>query len=110
MKVVKKYCNTANNEHFKLLSSNVSKSYYPEFIELIRNYDITGIQESKTDNCDFINIPGYDVYFNNRENLSGRKSGGIALLVKKKYMILSKLNVLIFQIWSSGFRFHQNLR
>ena len=62
----------------------VSKSYYPEFIELIRNYDIIGIQESKTDNCDFINIPGYDVYFNNRENSSRRKSGGIALLVKKK--------------------------
>ena len=62
----------------------MSKSYYPEFIELIRNYDITGIQESKTDNFDFINIPGYDVYFNNREHLSGRKSGGIALQVKKK--------------------------
>ena len=81
--------NNINNYcHLKLLSLNVcglvTRSNYPEFIDLIRNYDILGIQESKTDDCDFVNIPGYNVYFNNRENLSRRKSGGIVLLVRKE--------------------------
>ena len=74
--------------HLKLLSLNVcglvTKSNYPEFIDLIRNYDIIGIQESKTDDCDFVNKPGYNVYFTSRENLSRRKSGGIVLLVRKE--------------------------
>ena len=31
----------------------------PEFINLIRNYDIVGIQEPKTDDTDVIEIPGF---------------------------------------------------
>ncbi|MCG8046283.1 MAG: hypothetical protein N0E48_11620, partial [Candidatus Thiodiazotropha endolucinida] len=54
-----------NPDCLKLLSLNVcglvSKSNYPEFLELIKNYDLIGIQESKTDDCDFIDIPGYNV-------------------------------------------------
>ena len=77
--------NSSNICQLKFLSLNVcglvSKSNYPEFLDLIRNYGIIGIQESKTDACDSINIPGYNIYFNNRENLSRRKSGGIVLLV-----------------------------
>ena len=61
----------------------VTKSRYPEFLDLIRNYDIIGIQERKTDDCDYIHIPGYNIYFNNRKNLIRRKSGGIVLLVKE---------------------------
>ena len=62
----------------------MSRSYYPEFIDLIKKYDIIGIQESKTDDLDLINIPEYVVYFNNREKISRRKSGGIALLIKSE--------------------------
>ena len=51
---------------------------------MIRQYDIIGIQESRTDDCDIISIPGYNAYSNNRERLSRRKSGGIVLLVKKQ--------------------------
>ena len=80
--------NSSNICQLKFLSLNVcglvSKSNYPEFLDLIGNYGIIGIQESKTDACDSINIPGYNFYFNNRENLSQRKSGGIVLLVKKE--------------------------
>ena len=80
--------NSSNICQLKFLSLNVcslvSKSNYPEFLDLIGNYGIIGIQESKTDACDSINIPGYNIYFNNRENLSRRKSGGIVLLVKKE--------------------------
>lgn len=72
----------------KVLSLNVcglaSKSQIPEFIELINRYDIIGIKESKTDDCDDINIPGYNIVYNNRQKLSRTKSGGIALLIKSE--------------------------
>lgn len=66
-----------------------AKSRIPEFVELISQYDIIGIQESKTDESDNICFAGYNVTYNNRQNLSIRKSGGIVLLVKndiKKYI------------------------
>lgn len=89
-------CSSANISSFshsrkpelKVLSLNVcglaSKSQIPEFIELINRYDIIGIQESKTDDCDDINIPGYNIVYNNRPKLSRTKSGGIALLIKSE--------------------------
>ena len=42
--------------------------------------------------CDSINIPGYNIYFNNREYLSRRKSGGIVLLVKEELQKFVKVN------------------
>ena len=82
----------------------MSKANYPEFIELIKNYEIIGIQESKTDDCDDIKVPGYNVYFNNRENLSRRKSGGIALLIKEeiqKYVKVEKQHSSQLVLWFS---------
>lgn len=52
---------------------------------MINKYDIVGIHESKTDDCDEFDIPGFKVVFNNREKLSSRKSGGIVLLIKEEY-------------------------
>ena len=43
----------------------VSKLKFPEFINLINQFDIVGIQESNTDNTDVINIPGYSVFSHN---------------------------------------------
>ena len=82
----------------------VSKTNYPEFIELIKNYEIIGIQESKTDDCDVINIPGYNIFYNNRENLSRRKSGGLALLVKEEiqnYVKIEKQHSSQLVLWFS---------
>ena len=42
--------------------------------------------------CDYINIPGYNIYFNNRDYLSRRKSGGIVLLVKEELQKFVKVN------------------
>ena len=60
----------------------VSKLKFPEFINLINQFDIVGIQESKTDNTDVINIPGYSVFSHNRARISRFRSGGIILIVK----------------------------
>ena len=62
----------------------MSKLKCPEFINLIRNYDIIGIQESKTDDTDVIEIPGYSIFPHNRARISRFKSGGITLIVKNE--------------------------
>ena len=49
---------------------------------MINNFDILGIQETKTDDLDTISICGYKVFVNNRSRISKRRSGGIALIVK----------------------------
>ena len=41
----------------------VSKLKYPEFIDLIHQHEIIEIQESKLDDTDKIDIPGYTVFF-----------------------------------------------
>ena len=78
-------------KNLKILSLNVcglvSKLKCPEFVSLINEYDLVGIQETKTDDADsHIDIPGYDIYFHNRDNISRYRSGGIALIVKKKFV------------------------
>ncbi|CAG2185838.1 unnamed protein product [Mytilus edulis] len=57
---------------------------YPEFIELINRYDIICLQESKTDNCDEIFVPGYISKMKNRHDMTFRKSGGLMVLYKEK--------------------------
>ena len=75
----------------KVLSLNVcglvSKLKCPEFISLIQEYDLIGIQETKIDDVDsYVEIPGYEIYFQNRVAISRNRSGGIALIVKKKFV------------------------
>ena len=82
---------TGGSEQLKFLSLNVcglvSKLKCPDFLSLINEYDIIGVQETKTDDEDsYIEIPGYDVFFHNRSCISRYRSGGlelIALIVKK---------------------------
>ena len=47
------------------------KTNYPEFMDLIKNYEIIGIQESKTDDCDVINIPGYNIFLTTEKIYQG---------------------------------------
>jgi hypothetical protein len=49
------------------------------------NHSIIGFQEIKADNLDHIEIQNYDVYFKYRKRNTRRKSGGLALAVKKIY-------------------------
>ena len=79
-----------NNSFCKLniLSLNVcgikKRLQYPEFIELINRYDIICLQESKTDNCDEISVPGDISKMKNRHDMTFRKSGGLMVLYKEK--------------------------
>ena len=69
-----------------ILSLNVcglsAKLRCPEFCDFLNQYEIIGLQESKTDDTDSIVLPGYTCFLNNRDKLSRYRSGGIALFVK----------------------------
>ena len=67
-----------------------SKLLCPEFVCLIKQYDIIGIQESKLDDVDNINVQGYQVFTNNRPAISRHRSGGTAILFKMNYLPLSQ--------------------
>lgn len=81
----------------KILTLNVcglnSKLKCPEFISFLNQYDIIGLQETKTDDTDtHIEIPGYKIFFHNRSCLSRYRSGGIALIVKEHLFPYVKLD------------------
>ena len=67
----------------KILSLNVcgltSKQDCPDFIDFMRQYDIIGYQETKMNNLDTFLLEGYTFHFKHRNNISKRKSGGIAI-------------------------------
>lgn len=71
----------------KILSINVcgivSKLKCPDFLSYICNFDIIGLQETKTDDSDEICVPGFVVYMFNRQKMSNYRSGGIALLIRE---------------------------
>ena len=56
----------------------------PEFLSFINEYDIIGLQETKTDLTDTIHIDGFKTHIFNRKKLSRYRSGGIALFIKDK--------------------------
>ena len=76
-----------SDRRLRIFSLNVcglrSKTLFPEFHELISNYDIIGFQETKTDQMDDLTLPGFILKFKHRANLPRRRSGGIALAYKK---------------------------
>lgn len=100
----------AGKSQLRLLSLNVcglvSKLKCPEFLSLINEYDLIGIQETKTDDIDnYIEIPGLEKKIHNRGCTSRYRSGGIALIVRKKLVPFIKLEkdnpsklVLLFTI------------
>ena len=80
---------TSNSDHQPLnfLTLNTcglkSKLIIPEFCDFISQYDIIGLQETKTNNLDSFEIPGFTTYLKHRKNLSKRKSGGIGIAYRK---------------------------
>ena len=61
-----------------------SKLQCPEFVSFVNKYDIIGIQESKLDDVDNLNVQGYQVFSNHRTAISRYRSGGITLMVKNE--------------------------
>jgi hypothetical protein len=55
---------------------------YPEFCQLVCNQDSIWLQETKTDDLDTIELPGYIFKMKNKK-IIGRKSGGMILAYKE---------------------------
>ena len=93
-----------------------SKLLSPEFLSLIQQYDIVGLQETKTDDTDnYLEIPGYTIFFHNRACISRYRSGGIALLVKDNILPYIKIDhakssklVLFFTISKTLYKFENH--
>ena len=56
---------------------------YPEFLELLNEFSILCFVETKTDDLDVIDLPGYKFVMKNRSHLNRVKSGGIVLGFKE---------------------------
>lgn len=79
-----------------------TKCTVPEFLEFVKSFDILGIQESKLDDTYDIDIPGYRIFYNNRDKLMSRRSGGIALFVKNdlvKYVTVDQAKCSKLVLW-----------
>ena len=64
-----------------------SKKKHPDFLSLISNHDIIDIidiYESKLDDTDAVDVPGYVAFYKNRGKFRG-KSGGVLLLSLVEY-------------------------
>ena len=61
----------------------LSQTKHPDFLSLISNHDIITISESKLDDTDAVDVPGYVAFYKNRGNFR-RKSGGVLLLIKEE--------------------------
>ena len=104
-----------NKNVVKLLMINVcglvKRIQYPEFMELIEGYDILCFVETKTDDADEINLPGFILHMKNRFTFKRVKSGGIILAYKtelsnfvniveseSKYILWFTLNKSLFHL------------
>ncbi|MES9881385.1 MAG: reverse transcriptase family protein [Sedimenticola sp.] len=74
---------------------------YPEFIELIRSYDIFCILETNLDQYDIVEVKGYTFYGKFRNTISSRKSGGIGIYIKDElYSFIDILdNTCDYIVW-----------
>ena len=69
---------------------------YPDFLELVNKFNILCFVETKTDDVDEIEIPGFTVKMKNRFKFRKIKSGGIILAVR------NNLTNYIFEIESES--------
>ena len=87
---------------------------YPEFCQLVCNQDIICLQETKTDDLDTIELPGYIFKMKNRIKI-GRKSGGMILAYKESldnYIELLDIEskyVLWFKVSSKLVNFNEDV-
>ena len=82
-------CKTVNsqlNSPLNLAVLNVcglkTRSLYPEFQELVSDYDMFCVAETKLDSTDIISVNGYTFRSQPRKRRYIRKSGGIGVFVK----------------------------
>ena len=86
----KRTTNTSSNSNetnLNILTLNVcgltTRQIYPEFLDLINQYDIIGLQETKLDLTNAAQfLDGYKIFCKHGKPISKVKSGGIAIAVK----------------------------
>lgn len=107
-------CNSMNlNSHIAGINSNLKigslnvcglkpRLNYPEFIQMVENYDILCVLETKLDEFDVIDLPNYTFLSKPRSEKSYRKSGGLGFCIhnslKDKVEILDSNCEFIFWI------------
>ncbi|CAG2247285.1 unnamed protein product [Mytilus edulis] len=57
---------------------NTPEDYQSQFIDMVQKFDFISLVETKTDDLDKIDIPGFTFHLKNRKNIARVKSGGIA--------------------------------
>ena len=58
---------------------------YPEFSDLLSEYDLMCVPKTKLDQTDVISVPGYTFFSQQRKQKYIRKSGGIGLFCKQHF-------------------------
>jgi hypothetical protein len=86
---------------------------YPEFVKLIEDFHILCVQETKLDEFDKVELPGYHFYSKPRRARYTRRSGGLAFFVnnninehieilqsKNEYVLVNnqKASICIFNV------------
>ena len=61
------------------------KLQYPEFRELVCNYDLFCVMETKLDKHDIVTVPGYTFLSQPRRQKFLRRSGGLGFFCKRLY-------------------------
>ena len=78
---------TSKQKTIKIGSLNVCglrrRAQYPDFVELVNEYDILCFSETKTDETDIITFPGFCLFTQPRKQRYLRKSGGISIYFKE---------------------------
>ena len=62
-----------------------SKLKFPDRCNFNKNYDIIGVNETKLDNYDTLEIDGFIIFCLHRICKKAERSGGVALLVKTEF-------------------------
>ena len=58
---------------------------YPEFEEIVTNFDILCVTETKLDHTDVNSVPGYNFLFQQRKQKFIRKSGGTGIFYRNRF-------------------------
>jgi hypothetical protein len=74
-----------------------NKLNYAEFNDLICKYDKIGLTETKTDDCDSLQIPGFVTALNNQRKLTNTRLDNMLILsntmLKHVLLFLKKLQI-----------------
>ena len=109
---------TFNEKLLKFASLNVCglkrKVLFPEFGNLVNNYQVFSVCETKLDRYDLIELPGYVFLSQCGKQKYIRKSGGIGVFVKQSFSHISQIEsdsdyVLCFSISKEVFNTYQNI-